>query len=502
MQRSEIARWFHTIRYLRWRQLLAYCPRPSRRLVQLAKMPIRPPLGRWQNSIAREQTWRGDRRVCILNQEREVTCWESSKWPRLWTYHLHYFDSPHEEWIQRWIRENKAGHGVGWDPYPTSRRIVNWIKYILGGGVLDSAALASLTTQTEHLSRNIEHRVLGNHVISNAKALIFAGLFFQGGVAQRWYSLGTRLLSQQMREQILPDGGHFERSPMYHSIVLEDLLDLVNLVHTYGIQISDLENVGERMCGWLRIILHPDGQIPFFNDATFGVAASPAELFAYASLLGVLPGKGILRESGYIRLENEGTVVFFDTGLIGPDYQPGHGHADTLSFEMSSGGKRVIVNSGISTYERGEQRDWERGSAAHNTVRIDGINQSEVWHNFRVGRRARPFDVRTDHMLFAEGAHDGYKRQNCGVVHRRGLKLIGKDLEVTDSLEGAGSHQIELFFHLHPEAATPIQLDPALCRSKCTTTYHPGFYLSVPKTTITGRYDGPLPAKFKSYISA
>jgi uncharacterized heparinase superfamily protein len=502
MLRSEIARWFHTVRYLRGGQILASCPKPLRRPRLLADVPVRTICGPWRCPVARGRTWRGPNRISILNQEREIIAWEAPEWPRLWAYTLHYFDFPDGEWIRRWIAENRPGRGIGWKAYPTSRRIVNWIKFALDGGELPAEAFRSLATQAESLNCNVEHRVRGNHILSNAKALIFAGSFFQGVDAKRWQLKGLRILNREIHEQILPDGGHFERSPMYHSIVLEDILDLINLATAYAVYIPCLEDVAALMCAWLRTISHPDGQIPFFNDATFGVAPSPSELFEYAGRMGIHSGNGTLSESGYIRLESNGTVILFDAGPIGPDYQPGHAHADTLSFEMSTNSKRVLVNSGTSTYERGKQRDWERGSAAHNTIRVDGVDQSDVWHSFRVGRRARPFDVRTDNMHFVEAAHNGYRHLHSGVIHRRSLRLIGKDVEVTDSLEGAGLHRIEIFFHIHPGAAPQIHLDPALYRSSCVTTYHPGFNLSVPKTTIVAHYSDKLPAKFKSYISA
>jgi uncharacterized heparinase superfamily protein len=288
---------------------------------------------------------------------------------------------------------------------------------------------------------------------------------------------------------------------MYHALVLEDLLDLQNIADTYGAFIPGLTGCATRMLGWLRSMTHPDGQISFFNDTTFGVAAAPQEMYAYASRLLVPACDTLLNGSGYIRLENDGTVVMFDAGPIGPDYQPGHAHADTLSFEMSSEGRRLVVNSGTSTYEAGTQRDWERGTSAHSTVRVDGIDQSEMWRSFRVGRRARPFDVQTDHRSFAEAAHDGYRRLPGAVVHRRKLRLIGRDVEVTDSLEGAGTHDVEVFFHFHPAASPKIKLNSKLTESNATTTYHPGFNVSVPKVTVIGRYSGRLPAIFASYIA-
>jgi uncharacterized heparinase superfamily protein len=247
-------------------------------------------------------------------------------------------------------------------------------------------------------------------------------------------------------------------------------------------------------------MIHPDGRIAFFNDATFGVAPEPRLLFDYAARLGIQPARVQLSDSGYIRLENPATVVLFDAAPIGPDYQPGHAHADTLSFELSHRGQRVLVNSGISTYERGPDRQWQRGTAAHNTVRVDGADQSEVWAAFRVARRARPLKVRTDHRSWAEAAHDGYRRLRDPVTHRRRIELFNDRLLLTDTLDGRGQHEMELFFHLYPGASARIRLDPRLTRVVEQTRFYPQFEHSVPNQTVVGRYCGPCPETFHTEI--
>lgn len=456
------------------------------------------PFGCWTRPIERPCAQSAPNRFRFLNEEREIAGWNDPAIPKLWLYNLHYFDHPSPELIARWIRENPVGAENGWEPYPLSLRIVNWIKAELTSGCLDETARSSLAVQAAWLEKSIEHHLLANHLFANAKALVFAGAFFTGGRADRWLDTGIRLLRRELQEQILADGAHFERSPMYHAIITEDVLDLVNLGKTYPGRIAEADTLsfikaGRRMLGWLEAMTHPDGQISFFNDATHGIAPEPCQLNRYGAYLGVVPERTRLGESGYIRLENETTMVLFDAAPIGPDYQPGHAHADTLSFELSCNGRRVIVNSGTSTYEAGPQRSWERGTAAHSTVRIDGKDQSEMWGAFRVARRARPINVQTDHKTFAEAAHTGYRR--LGVTHRRRLEL-GTDLTVIDSIEGRGDREIELFFHFHPDAAVRIQ--SSLDLSIEDTYYYPGFNLSAPKKTAVGRYKGSCPQTFRT----
>ena len=231
----------------------------------------------------------------FLNQEHELKSpkdWNNPQWGKLWLYNLHYFDylnenNPpippltkggkggfsdkedgekkdgiHQQIIERWIQENPPGMGNGWGPYPLSLRIVNWIKWVFAGNELPEKAGNSLATQARCLRKKLEYHLPGNHLFANAKALVFPGLFFKGLEAEEWLSTGLRILKKQVPEQVLGDGGHFERSPMYHSIIIEDLLDLINIVQTYGYQDSaEWNKAVKKMLHWLNVMCHPDGQI-------------------------------------------------------------------------------------------------------------------------------------------------------------------------------------------------------------------------------------------------
>lgn len=487
---------FHTVRHLKPVQVYRRLWRARAGVPLLQPAERRPSAATWTPAIHREPTRTGPFRFRFLNQERELRGWNDAGVPKLWLYNLHYFEAPDCELIQRWIEENPPGIGNGWEPYPLSLRIVNWIKWELAGNTLTAEALASLAIQAEYLSHTVEYHLLANHLFENAKALVFAGLFFK---ADTWLRMGLDILQKQVPEQVLSDGGHFERSPMYHSLVLEDILDLINLGRAYGLpEQTAWADAAQRMLGWLEQMCHPDGQIAFFNDAAFGVAPEPRAIFDYGARLGLTASSSGLGESGYIRLQQGATVVIFDAAPVGPDYQPGHSHADTLSFEMSHAGKRVIVNSGTGTYEPGPERLRQRGTAAHSTAVVDARNQSEVWSAFRLGRRARPLDVSTDHKTFAEAAHDGYRP----LIHHRHLELEHGRLTIQDAFTGPrATHEIEIFFHLHPEAKPGIQLDPKLVCRREPGTWHPGFNLAVPNQSIVGHYHGPVPVTFQSIVA-
>jgi len=465
--------YWETVRHLRGVQIFgrlrfaAMLPKPDVRPAP----PIRPQ-GEWVSPARRRQSQIGPDEFCFLNEARSLSQhgWDDLAVSKLWRYNLHYFDDLnaikghkradwHRALVERWVMENPPGKGTGWEPYPTSLRIVNWIKWARAGNALPSDAVQSLAVQARWLSRRLEHHLLGNHLFANAKALVFAGCYFDGAEAQSWLDLGSSLLDREIPEQILSDGGHFELSPMYHSLALEDMLDLVNMKRSAGFPVPrEWADKITAMRRWLGAMSHPDDEIAFFNDAAIGIAPSPAEIEDYALRLGFVArtahGDGLcrLRESGYIRLQRGNVVALLDVARVGPDYIPGHAHADTLSFELSIGRRRAIVNSGTSVYGTTPERLRQRGTAAHNTVIVDNENSSEVWSGFRVARRAQPHDLTItsdqDEWVVA-CSHDGYKRLRHQPLHRRTWRFGETQLEIIDKIEG-GHQSAVAVFHFHP----------------------------------------------------
>jgi uncharacterized heparinase superfamily protein len=497
---NAFLRYARTIRYLEPVQIYSrFRPRPSlRKLHKVARLRAVP--GEWLPALTKHCAQTGPNRFRFLNQEREIETWNEESIPRLWLYNLHYFEYVDGALVRRWIAENPLGQGIGWDPYPTSLRIANWCKWILSGACPEPDVYDSIATQAAWLERRIERHLLANHLLANAKALLFAGSVLECTDASRWCRIGQQIYQQQLPKQILSDGAHVERSPMYHSIILEDLLDICNLNRALDRHITEFPSYASQMLGWLNHMTHPDGEISLFNDAAFGIAPRLSALEAYSRRLDVRPTARPLGKSGYVRLENDSVVIIFDAAPLGPDYQPGHGHADTLSFELSSHGQRIFVNSGTSTYEANPLRNYERGTAAHNTVRIDGLDQSEVWAVFRIARRARPYDVHTDHRSFAEAAHDGYHRLRPKVTHRRRIDLNGDVVTITDRIEGSGHHSVELFFHLAPGADPELHMDPKLSCSVITSAFSTGWNTRIPNRVVLGKWSGQCPVELVTRV--
>lgn len=534
---TAVLRYWHTVRHLKpvqvYRRLLFRLARPR---VDLRPAPPVRGISGWVPAAGRAPSLEGPSRFRFLNQTHDLaeTGWDDPGLPKLWRYNLHYFDDLtaqgaadrsawHDALIARWIRENPPGAGTGWEPYPTSLRIVNWIKRDWQGRTLDGAAVHSLAVQARWLSGRLEVHLQGNHLFANAKALVFAGLFFEGAEAAVWLRQGLRILAAQVPEQILPDGGQFERSPMYHALALEDVLDLCNAASAgaaalppgAGPAVAAWQVVIAPMRRWLLAMCHPDGEIGHFNDAAIGFAPSPAALDAYARRLGFpdehLSGPvTLLRDSGYVRVEQDHAVALLDVGPLGPDYLPGHAHADTLSFELSIAGHRVLVNSGTSIYAAGAERVRQRGTAAHNTVVVDGEDSSEVWSAFRVARRARPMrlEVVDGPPPLIRCAHDGYRRLPGRPVHVREWLFGRGSLTVVDRIEGA-FRQAQARFHLHPDVAVSATADtgaelvlPDGRRMRMSveggsvrlerTTWHPEFGRTVPNQCLVVELAGSL----------
>jgi uncharacterized heparinase superfamily protein len=466
---AHLSTWLRTVRHLRPVQIYA---RVWFRLSRPRVAPRPPPVvrakpDRWTTPARRSPSLESPSRARFLNSSQDLASvgWDSPELAKLWRYNLHYFDdlnalgAPdraawHGDLIDRWIAENPPTRGTGWEPYPTSLRIANWIKWSIARKGIEPHVAASLAHQVRWLRRRLEWHLLGNHLFANAKALVMAGLFFEGEEATQWVEEGSRIVSLQLDEQVLADGGHFERSTMYHELFLEDLLDLLNAHFAYGRQdaplAAKLREIASRMLVWSRAMRHPDCKIAFFNDSAHGIAPDPREIERYAQDLGLAaapaPANRLtdLAASGYVRVERDNAVVLMDLAAVGPDYLLGHAHADTLSFELSVGTERIIVNGGTSVYGMGATRYAERGTAAHSTVVVDGKDSSEVWSGFRVGRRAGIIGRYVSETT-VDGSHDGYMHLPGRPIVSRRWQFGSRSMSVADTVTGGKLHAVARF---------------------------------------------------------
>jgi hypothetical protein len=400
-----------------------------------------------------------ERSFCFLNlsqdSKRDID-WGFMGHGKLWAYNLNYFD-----YLVQPGMEQEAGIGlirdfmsqlpqnrIGLEPYPISLRCVNWIKFLSAHNIKDAKIDACLFAQYQILKNNLEYHLLGNHLLENGFSLLFGAFYFR---SDPLYAQAREILESELKEQILPDGGHFELSPMYHQIILGRALDAINLLR-HNVSKNDdlfilLTEKARKMLGWLKVIAYKNGDIPFVNDAAPGIAPDTSELMAYGSRLSLAPSVVSLKESGYRRRNRDNYELMIDIGPIGPDYMPGHAHSDTFSFELRVNGTPVIVDTGVSTYEKNRRRQEERSTGSHNTVMAAGLEQSDMWGGFRVGRRARVFGIEEKNDRI-QASHDGYKSLGC--VTTRTWEGAPKKITITDRLQARHPVSCQGFLHFAP----------------------------------------------------
>lgn len=492
---NKAVRYINTLRYLKSVQITDRILRKFRKVrLRDLEVPIRVLFHNWDTFPLLKTSYQGDGKFKFLNETDTVSDWNDITKSKLWLYNLHYFDDLnqsdwehrkqiHENLINSWIDQNPIMTGNGWEPYPLSLRSVNWIKWFLSGNNPEDSWTSSLLLQAQALEKQLEYHLLGNHLFTNAKALIFLGCYFDGPQARSWLDLGLSILSDEIPEQVLCDGGNFELSPMYHNIILADLLELYHLSCLYdGLIPEEIRDCWRqtivKMFRWADLMKHPDGEISFFNDAALGIAPKNSVLKEYAAILQISLGPSapksvnLLPDSGYIVAIVNKFKLIMDVGKVGPDYIPGHAHADTLSFELSFGDQRVFVNSGTSVYGNGPERHKQRKTLSHNTLVVDGEDSSEVWGGFRVARRANPSvpTVLDDgSTISVECSHDGYMRLPGKVVHSRTWKIGDDKIVVHDALKGTFK-TAKAFYYLHPYVRL-VSIERSLFALPCGTKF-------------------------------
>lgn len=555
---QTLDRWWHTLRYHRAEQVL-------RRLARIARERIVPPPDpAWYERRAaqaasavrpldaeptlsrklNDRLLRGglERARALLEGQfafvglpRRLPTpvdWGLRSWPEvphLWRFHLHYGeylldllaahryrgDSPYLEraclLMDDWVVGNPIGAPgwrlAAWHPYCISRRVVPWLL------VLNTAApkpglrrrlLQSLVCQLLFLEVHLENDLGGNHLLENAKALLLGAVAFGGASATRWHQKGLRIFDSELSRQILPHGEHFERSPMYHAVVLENCLDLAELARQRFPDVAHrFAGLARKLARFLEVIVHPDGEIPLFGDSVFGETPCPRLLLeASAGLPSLLAGQRksagsrqagsscercnimsaetvagrsvgfeavldvgsdggktpslprFVRLGPYWSFRDRDSFLILDAGPVGADDMPAHAHSDLLAIEVSLGGERVFVDSGCFEYADRPMRRYCRSAWAHNCMVIDGRSPCDPWSSFRMGYRGRPAALKcgTDPAgAWAHAEHDAYRRLGVPRVQRLvRCAASAAPWYCIDTALGRGCHTLEVFLHLHP----------------------------------------------------
>lgn len=406
--------------------------------------------------------------------------WNDKSLQHLWRFNLHYFEylykisyeylkdnkknkyyNKYKELISSWILNNPFAEGDGWHPYTISLRITNWISTyeifsdkIEKDKKFEKMINDSLYMQYKFLQENLEKDILGNHYLENIKALILGSIFFkERNIKEKFINK----LEKELKEQILYDGMHFELSPMYHKVILELIIklaiwlknDLVayNLYHYIQIMVNVMYSFEKDF-----------GKTPSFNDSTDGVSKTFTSILKVArDEFNIRPEFiGKLEKSGYYILDKDKYKLIFDVGEISPKYLPGHGHCDALSYELSMDNNPILVNSGTYLYEPGKWRDYFRKTKSHNTVTINGKDQSQYWSSFRVAKRIKNVkrkSFRYKEINFVAGSYDSYSGDN----HKRFIGELDKNtLLVLDKISDGNKKDAKSYIHMVPECEIEI----------------------------------------------
>ncbi len=439
------------------------------------------------------------------------------------------------DWIRSCARHQPGSAALAWNAYAIATRLEWWIRgYQISRSrvfepspELEGSFLRSLWQQAAYLSDHVEWDLRGNHLLRDALGLAWAGRFFDGGRPRAWLRQATDLAVEQVAEQVLPDGGHFERSPGYHVEVMEDLLILTSLLEDARAR-AKLRQAWARMAEYLAWMRHPDGDVPLFNDASLRGAGAVSGLLGLGVRIGVdlavsprLGGR-YFAESGTAVWHGDPWSLFFDLGPVGPDFQPGHAHADTLTIESSFAGQRLFVDAGSFCYDDDPRRAYDRSTEAHNTVCIDDTDSSEVWKIFRVGRRARPRGVAVEiraGAMTATGGHDGYDHLRGRPRHQREVAVFdGGPLTMIDRATGSGTHSVRGGLLVAPpwrveqtsggwrlaeeghRLNVVVESAQTIDRSIEKRAYHPRYGVERQATRIGWRWQGDLPLEVRTVV--
>ncbi len=399
-------------------------------------------------------------RIHLLN---ESTQWRPGKWnypekTHLWNFNLHYFEygialaatyekTKAEKYYMKMVElyENwhevcfKSVSGDAWHPYTISLRLKNLL--IIYGILTDknddwiSLVKQDIYDQYLFLLANTENNLLGNHYFENLTTLFLCSIFF--GDRKNQISCYNCLL-REIKEQILPDGMHFERSFMYHNLILEDLL------RTYKVADALYQRmVKSHISAMVKCVseFEYENRIPAFNDAGSNVSKRRAQLLQAASdLIDIkLNDCNALNDGGYYRFEHGVWMMIVDAGEYAPKYISGHGQCDMLSFELFCNDEPILVNSGTYQYQS-DLRSYFRSTKAHNTLQINGIEQSEIWGEHRTGRCAHITNLKNmGNAIWAT-----IKDYRGNRLERK--IIVDDEIQIIDS----ASSPYTSYWHIHP----------------------------------------------------
>ncbi len=419
--------------------------------------------------------------------------------------------------VTDWIKDYGGYDQEAWASDVLARRLISWLSHsplILSGAdpAFYRRFMRSLGRQVRYLIRAADDAPDGMPKLTAIIALCYAGLCVTG--RQRLMRQSARWLDSELIRQVLPDGGHISRDP---GATIDLLLDLLPLRQTFAARdmppSQPLLSAIDRMMPMLRFFRHGDGSIAQFN----GMGPTFPELLATLLAYDEARGAPVLNASysGYQRLEAGETLMIMDTGAPPPPLLSREAHAGCLSFELSRGADRLIVNCGVPPFDDGSWRAVARSTAAHSTATIGDTSSCRFAVGPMVTRRLGPIMLSGPHSVTVErsdadagdrmiglsASHDGY-RSDFGIVHERRIAITpdGRRVDGEDVFSAVGSGSANptyaVRFHLHPAVRASLTRDGSRVilappRGDPWEFYAGGADISVEESVYLSGLDGP-----------
>jgi hypothetical protein len=410
--------------------------------------------------------------------------------------------------VESWIAASPYPFGINWtSSLENSIRIINWCfafrfleeagySYVREQSEFRRRWIASIHEHLRFIAGNLSHHSsANNHLIGEVSGLFIGALMFRFKQSEKWLKMSKEILEYEFLCQNWPDGVNKEQSTNYQVFVFDFVIIPALLGRKNNIQFTDaLWRRLEKMAEFIAALIGTDGAVPAIGDGddayvvrlAYGsgfslnrsLLATAASVFGRKDfrdqagiydeksfwLLGPEGGSAFARaerveaprrsfpDGGYFILEKNGARLVFDCGPLGYLSLAAHGHADALSILLDYRGKRFLVDPGTYAYHsKTEWRNYFRGTAAHNTVRIAGEDQSVIGGNFMWAEKAQATLLRADESRVC-GSHDGYRRLRPPARHEREVVFDNDKrlIRITDRVLTSGRHPVEQFFHCDP----------------------------------------------------
>jgi hypothetical protein len=367
----------------------------------------------------------------------------------------------YEHWFRSWIDEHAIADEPDflrrdWIPHSVSLRILNWSRYLAWAGeTIDEKTRRTMTYQVAKnaafLSDHVEYDLDGNHLVENAIALLTAGVLTG---RDPWCEQGTSVFKRAARTQFLSDGGHFERSPMYHTIVTTRFLTAMDLLRTTDRSVpSQIRSTAEDAIAFLDRLCPPDDRIPLFHDSVYREALALPACLRYAEQIGIDGSEeraGALPESGYYWLGGKTDAMLCAGGPIAVPSLPAHAHVHPGHVSLYLDEAPILTDTGTYTYESGDRRSAARSIRGHNTVQVGDAEPVAIAGSFLMGdpitSRATMIDGNVTAMATAYGTD--FERT---YRHRRDLFHADDWWLVWDTVKADAPTSVRARYHCHPD---------------------------------------------------